>query len=328
MTFAVPCAIDAAVAEIDIWFVPVLLRPLLLLAASLLACPAAIAQDACPIERFPDISVTFIRNHPAVPVGINGIYVFFMLDTGASKTLVTPATQARFKLPFDARFHDKMLGTGGSVTAPYVAVGRFEFSGQTYINPTFPVLDINRSRQRNEPPDLFAGVIGGDFLRNYDVELDFAHDVMRLYRRPPCYPPHPNWDTPYQSIEVRLSALNVLIVPVIVNGNPLRAVFDTGAAGTVLRLAALSGARIDPESLRSDKTVGTLGAGGLQGKAWLHRVQTLDVGREHLASPLVWIEDFNLPVAEMLLGESYIQARKIWLAYSANLMFVELPPVR
>ena len=55
----------------------------------------------CRIVQFPDIAVTFIRNRPAVPVGINGQYVFFMLDTGFSKTTITAATQARFRLPID-----------------------------------------------------------------------------------------------------------------------------------------------------------------------------------------------------------------------------------
>src|SRR5579871_2575980 len=114
------------------------------LAGWMLFAPAALAADPCPIERFPDISVTFIRNHPAVPVGINGTYVFFLLDTGFTQTSITPATQARFKLPVDARFRSRGLGIAGVVTSPYAVAKRFEFSGQTYIDPPLPVVGLDR----------------------------------------------------------------------------------------------------------------------------------------------------------------------------------------
>ena len=304
----------------------------LVLAAWLLLGAAARAQDrppdTCLLERFSDISVTFVRDHPAVPVGINGTYVFFVLDTGFSRTSVTPTTQARFKLPVDARFHSKGLGVGGAVTSPFVVVKRFEFSGQTYIDPPFPVIGLDRPARPNEPPDLFAGVIGGDFLRNYDVELDFRHQAMRLFRRPPCYPPHPAWDAPYQTIPIRVTAANVIILPVAIEGRPLRALLDTGATSIVLRLAALADAGIDPASLRADRTATALGAGGLATKAWVHKVRNITIGRDHLIEPTIMIEDFKLSDVEMLIGTPYTRARKIWLAYSANLMFVETPEVR
>jgi predicted aspartyl protease len=298
------------------------------LAGGLLFAPAALAADPCPIERFPDISVTFIRDHPAVPVGINGTYVFFLLDTGFTRTSITPTTQARFKLPVDARFRSKGLGVGGVVTSPYAVVKRFEFSGQTYIDPPFPVVGLDRTTRPNEPPDLFAGVIGGDFLRNYDVELDFGHDAMRLFRRPPCAPAHPIWGASYQTIPIRVTAANVVILPVAINGNRLRALLDTGATRIVLRLSALSGAGIDAASLRGDPTTTALGAGGLTTKAWTHKVGDIEIGGDHLVNPTVMIEDFKFSDAEMLIGTPYTRARKIWLAYSANLMFIEIPEAR
>ncbi len=287
------------------------------------ALAARAADEPCPIERFPDVAVTFIRNHPAVPVGINGRFLFFLLDTGFTKTAVTPATQARFQLPVDARFRAKTNGTGGTLTAPYVSVKRFEFSGQTYIDPTFPVIGISRETGPNDPPDLFAGVIGGDFLRNYDVEFDFAHQAMRLYRRPPCRPALPACSAPYQTIPVRVGSNNAVVLPVTVNGSPLRALFDTGATEIVLRSAALADARIDPASLRGDRIVGTVGAGGLAGRAWVHRLERLEIGNERFLNPTVWIQDFKLADGEMLLGTPYTRAHKVWLAYSANLMFVQ-----
>src|SRR5260221_3641086 len=135
------------------------------LIVALLGLVAATAHaEECLIERFPDIAVTFIPNRPAVPVGINGHYVFFMLDTGFTKTAITPATQARFRLPIDGRFQVKGFGTGGISISPYATVGKFEFNGPTYIHPTFPGIRVDTPIGTNgEQADLSASVIRRPF---------------------------------------------------------------------------------------------------------------------------------------------------------------------
>src|SRR5260221_3353997 len=234
-------------------------RCLILLLACLFA--AAARADDCLIERFPDIVVTFIRDRPAVPVGINGRYVFFMLDTGFTKTSVAPAARARFALPVDGRFRSNAVGTGGVTTVPYVTVQKFEFSGQTYIKPTFPVIGLDKPFSAADGQrDLYDGVIGGDFLMNYDVELDFADKGIRLYRRPACYGARPAWTAPYTTIPVRVTPQNVVVLPVAVNGATLRGILDTGASNMLLTLAATAGAGIDPAALRTGRTVATSGA--------------------------------------------------------------------
>jgi predicted aspartyl protease len=294
--------------------------------AVLLVCLSGLAAraDDCPIVRYPDIAVTFIRNRPAVPVGINGSYVFFMLDTGFTKTSVSPETQARFKLAIDARFHVDGVGTGGVTRAPYAVIPKFEFSSQTYFNPSFPVMGVDKPVDIPPGrPDLYAGVIGGDFLRNYDVELDFPAKLMRLYKRPACYGARPAWTDPYATVPVRVSAQNAILLPVRVNGAALRGLLDTGASGLLMTLAAATGAGIDPAALRTARTVKTSGASGLPGTAWLHAARALDIGAEHFADQTVLIQDFTLPGADMLIGEAYIQAHRIWIAYAANLLFIQ-----
>ncbi|MEJ0071906.1 MAG: retropepsin-like aspartic protease [Pseudomonadota bacterium] len=174
-----------------------------------------------------------------------------------------------------------------------------------------------------DQPDLYAGVIGGDFLRNYDVELDFPAKLMRLFRRPACYGARPAWTAPYATVPIRVSSQNAILLPVRLNGNSLRAILDTGATGLVLTLAAAQGAGIDAAALRGAKTVATSGAAGLPGTAWVHRAQALDIGVEHFTNRTILIQDFKLPIADMLIGEAYIQTHKIWIAYAANLMFVQ-----
>jgi predicted aspartyl protease len=307
-----------------------MVRYLVILLVCLGACVSGVGVSGggaraadCLIEQFPDIAVTFIRNRPAVPVGINGRYLFFMLDTGFTKTSVAPETQARFNLPIDARFKVKGVGTGGVTTAPYAVIGKFEFSGQTYFNPSFPVIGVDKPFGAPTGPDLYAGVIGGDFLLNYDVELDFSAQSMRLFRRPACYGARPAWTGAYATVPVRISAQNAILFPVRVNGTVLRGMLDTGASGIVLTLAAASGAGIDPASLRGARTVATSGAAGLPGTAWVHPARSLEIGAEAIADRTVLIQDFQLPNADLLIGEAYIRRHKIWIAYAANLMFIQ-----
>lgn len=298
----------------------------------LTACPLAppaVAQEACKLVPFPDISVTFIREFPTVPVGLNGRYVYFLLDTGFSKTSVTPETQAQFQFPIDPRFHEKAAGVAGDVTMPFATIRRFEFSGQTYINPTFPVVGLDQHlRQQVGRPDLLSGVIGGDFLRNYDVEFDFPHQLMRLYQRPACYVARPAWTTRYETIAMRVTLGNSIVFPVRLGGNGLKAVFDSGATSLVFTLATARSVGIDQAMLQKDKTTTTLGAGGLSSTAWIHPMQGLEIGSERLGKINLLVQDTNLHIADMLVGEPYIRTHKIWVAYASNLMFVQAPDAK
>jgi predicted aspartyl protease len=291
--------------------------------------PPALAQEACKLVPFPDIPVTFIRELPAVPVGLNGRYVYFLLDTGFSKTSVTPESQAQFQFPVDQRIHETSAGIGGNVTMPFALIKRFEFSGQTYINPNFPVVGLDQHlREQPGRPDLLSGAIGGDFLRNYDVEFDFAHRLMRLYQKPACYGARPGWTTRYETVAMRVTRGNTIVFPVRLGGNGLKAVFDSGATNLVLALASARSVGIDLAMLQKDKTATTLGAGGLSGTAWIHPIQGLEIGGERSDRLNLLIQDFNIGIADMLVGEPYIRTHKVWVSYAANLMFVQPPDAK
>jgi predicted aspartyl protease len=288
--------------------------------------PPAVAQESCTLLRFPDISVTFIRERPAVPVGINGRYVYFMLDTGFSKTSVTPETQSRFRLPIDPRVSEKGMGTSGVVTMPFASIPRFEFSGQTYLNPKFPVVALDQHIEPNGRPDLLSGAIGGDFLRNYEVELDFPNQLMRLYQRPTCYAARPTWTSPYQTIAMRVTSANAIVFPVQLGGTALKAVFDSGASSLVLALSAARSAGIDSAALEHDRTTHSWGAGGGPPSiAWVHPIRGLEIGGERIDRGELLVQDFHLSIADLLIGEPYIRSRKVWLSYGASLMFVQAP---
>ncbi len=112
------------------------------------------------------------------------------------------------------------------------------------------------------------------------------------------------------------------------NGRPLRGLLDTGAAGIVLTLAGASSVGIDPARVRAAKPVVSSGANGLQSNGWLHQVQSFGIGAERFANLGVVIKDFTLPDADVLIGEPYIEGRKIWLSYAAKQIFVQAPAAR
>lgn len=283
---------------------------------------SAHAED-CPLDPLPPIPVTFIRDRPAVPVRINGTAVFFMLDTGFTRTSVTPVARERFQLPPDPRYQNRISGTGGESVVSQAVIKSFEFSGLAFADTSIPVIGLDRSDNKGLP-DLFSGVIGGDFLRSYDVEFDFPHGQMRLWRRPLCEPVRPAWTSQYTALPVQIATGNAVVLPVRVNGQPLRAMFDTGAALILLTLGAVPHAGIDPASLQADPVIFTSGAGGLGSKGWTHQLQSLEIAGEYLKGPHVGIQKFDLANADLLLGEPWIRAHRIWLSYGAGVMFVEI----
>jgi hypothetical protein len=151
---------------------------------------------------------------------------------------------------------------------------------------------------------------------------------MRLYRRPDCYEARPSWTTPYKTVPVRVTPTNTILFTVRLAGNPLKAVFDSGASRLVLALPSARSAGIDPAALQNDKTARMSGAGGLPSMAWIHPTHGLEIGGERFDTVNLFVQDFNLRIADMLIGEPYIRAHKIWISYASNVMFVQAPDAK
>lgn len=193
--------------------------------------PPPTAAESPTVGRSP-VPLQIVNHLPLVSAVLNHKeYVMLLFDTGASRTMVTPETAKRLRmhLPADA---PKQTGvtTGGQevefVVAQLaaIAVGDAVMEkpqvGVTLVLPEAPLVD---------------GVLGGDFLQQFTVRLDYAASRLWLEPRQGALAALPPVTAAEQSpIALRIVNNRVLLRAVLNHQEPVTLLIDTGATHTLL----------------------------------------------------------------------------------------------
>ena len=131
--------------------------------------------------------VTFDDRVPALDMTIAGVGATTVLDTGADRsTLFSPFAQAHAAILLDKGlgtamqaaypFVDDLAGVGGQVEYRPLQAGPFVLGPWTfpkwlfYVTQRAPAFEI----------EDYAGLLGQDVLRNFDLYLDYPHAKVYL----------------------------------------------------------------------------------------------------------------------------------------------------
>jgi hypothetical protein len=79
-----------------------------------------------------------------------------------------------------------------------------------------------------------SGLLGRDFLSPFDLDLDLPGRRMTLYDVRGCDAWFLPWTTPYAAIPAATPMGAALVVQVLVDGRPLRALIDSGASASLV----------------------------------------------------------------------------------------------
>jgi hypothetical protein len=166
-----------------------------------------------------------------------------------------------------------------------------------------------------------AGLLGTDFLANYDVEIDGPGRRMALYDVAHC-----NGFVPWEGAEISLpgapSRSGLMFVPVAIDGRPVSALLDTGARSSLLTRRVAYALGVDDKALDADprRTGQGIGAAGIDFR--LHHFARVDVGEMPMHDVPLNIADMRLPGIEMLLGADWISRHRIWISYTSGMVFI------
>lgn len=141
-------------------------------------CIAASAAAQGPTGPGPRIFTVKIKlddlSMIIVPVSINGSRPYdFMLDTGAAKTMVDRKLAEELALPLVSQ--KTLVGVMGSTRQSVVAVKSISVAGAMVgggeiFSAEHPTITTSKVR----------GVLGEDFLKNFDVLVDYRHLAIEL----------------------------------------------------------------------------------------------------------------------------------------------------
>jgi clan AA aspartic protease (TIGR02281 family) len=128
--------------------------------------PRAREAPAVDTRREGDASVMRFRGGApvVVPVTINGVGLRLMVDTGADRTVISPAAAARTGLGVESGSRVKIMGVAGSAMASELSVMQLEVAGARVGPVRVVVLET--------PTGSLDGLLGRDVLDYFTLTID------------------------------------------------------------------------------------------------------------------------------------------------------------
>ena len=249
---------------------------------------------------------------------MNGEPAMLEVSTGLGLTSVLPGSVQSLGLPTDP-VRRSGFGRPGSgdvrqnVTVRSLRVGGQDWGGRSLaVRPYF---------MPDGSPPAFDAMIGADLLRETELELDLPARRIAFHARRNCRPGAPPW-APASSVPMEVQNHGTPFVVARVNGHPVRALIHTGNNATVMtrRLADQLGLiRADAAGRR----VRSHGTDPRVSRGQEVRVDELAVGQEVLRGvPVIATADGTGSSEELVLGQDWLQRRKVWLSFGGRRLFL------
>jgi hypothetical protein len=284
------------------------------------------AQAACRVELMSTVPIDLVDGHILVAVQVNDVDAAFIVDTGAERTLMGDDVVRRLGLERDGWVASTVLGLGGYQQRPNalprslrlgdVTLRRRTVTGDTSVT----VGPLPMTELKGRP---IAGLLGRDFLSPFDLDIDLPGGRMLLYDVRGCATGFLPWTTPYAAIPATAPIGAALVLQVLVDGRPLRALLDTGASASLIAAPGMFRLGLTPEMLARDPVGNGAGVGPAPVYMRHHRFAELRVGPEKTREPMLWVSPVHVvPIVDMLLGADWLRSRRVWLSFATRQIFV------
>ena len=272
------------------------------------------ASAACVLNRLAELPVTMSGLRPTIPAKIEGHDIRLLVDSGAFFSILSPGAAAELKLKTQpAPFGFLIEGVGGDAIPSMTTVRRFELD-------TIPMQEASFLVAGSEAGPGLSGLLGRNILNLVDAEYDLANGVIRLMRPVGCG----GRELAYWSGAQAYSDVPMVLVAnqrfpeiqviVKVNGVDLRAILDTGAAGSVLTKAAATRAGVPTSGPGVTGFGVSSGIGRRQVRSFLAPVLSFKIGDEEIKNTRIRVLDASFDGSDLLLGADFFLAHRVFVA--------------
>ena len=227
----------------------------LIVLAALAVLLAARADAECgPLHGVASVDMATDRyGRMTIPVTLAGQHRRMLVDTGAYITSLTPeaVTDLGLETSHTSMTIEDILGNRSDHLAivPTMTLGRLSSDQVKLFILPGPPQDADTAQSHG--PDEVAGIFGSDYMRNYDIDLDFGAKKFRLISPDHCEGKVVYWRPQnFSIIPMTISKNNDIILPMKLDGEDIKALIDTGADQATMdgRLAKrLFGLEPDPK---------------------------------------------------------------------------------
>lgn len=287
--------------------------------AALASSPAAAADQRCTIGQLMQLPVTIVDRQPTVPAMINGNKVALVVDSGAFFSVLSSSVAAEYQLPHSPApegFYLEVIG--GRTEVDIATVKDFSLGGHSFKRVQFLV-------GTSEPGE--AGLLGQNFLGMADVEYDLPDGAVRLMQPRGCG--HANlayWvkndNFSMLNIESADSAGKHTQGTVEIDGVKLRAIFDTGAATTILTRHAANRLGFRPDGPKVTEAGVTRGLGRGVVQTWIAPFGALTLGdNETIKNIRLRVGEIDDDSFDMLIGADFFLSHRVYVSNQLGKMY-------
>jgi predicted aspartyl protease len=254
------------------------------------------------------------------PVSINGSEpLIFVLDTGAGKTLVTPRLLEELGLATVEGESASTLGMHGKTQNDVVDIRSIAVGMARVLDIRAIVLDLEHMTERKWHVD---GVLGMDFLTQFDVRLEIGSNLVSFY---PAAPDRDNCSAcpaGIDGIEFDTIDPGFIVLPATVDSKSVNAILDTGSGHSGLNVKAASALGVVvppmPDEALSGHRIGLETGPVRVGETTLTERAAVHV----MDHPIM--EELGLArQPAMLMGTDQLMGRTVTISYGLKTLFIE-----
>ncbi|HEV2652605.1 MAG TPA: aspartyl protease family protein [Rhizomicrobium sp.] len=312
-------------------------RLLVAAAAAVLLCSSARADDDCHMTTYGTSTMAQLPGETSefLPVEIGGQQKLLLIDTGGAITMIKTSLVRELGLKpsdsgvelFDVTGRKSNLFVYAPLNIVDVKLNQIPFMLATpYIE------GLGGSR--------VAGLLGANFMRNFDISIDFGAHTFAMFSQKHCDGKVVYWpERPIVVIPFELRG-DQIILTVTLDGHDFKALLDTGASGTTLERSRAEG-NFDIVLGSADTPRG----GDFDEKRdsfWKHHFKSLSFGGIEVSNPEIDIipdlmstnsDSFstgsmldrkynNQEQPPMLLGMNVLRHLHLYIAYKERKLYV------
>lgn len=293
----------------------------LVLPALALLAPMPAMAAGCQIGKMLELPVTMDGRSPMVLAKFGDKDARFILDSGAFYSTISRANAAEIGervQPLPSYF--RISGIGGDSTASFIVAKNFSLGGIAIPKADFVVAGSDTGT---------AGLLGQNILGIADVEYDFPHGAVRIMRTTGCAKtPLAYWagQKPFTMVTLAPAPDGAFkphtIGTILLNGVKIRAMFDSGAQGSMVSLAAAKRASVTPQSPGVVRSGFSSGLGARQVPSWLAPFDSIDIGGEAIRHPRLTIAEIGLENIDMLVGADFFLTHRLFVSNANRALFI------
>jgi predicted aspartyl protease len=318
-------------------------RRTLVAMAALMNFGAANAAS-CDLKQIASIPMQLTANNRLLlDATINNQPVKIMVDTGAALSALNKKFATRMGMSISST-RENVYGLSGKALNEQTSVETLRLGGKTSADILFVVKPTGSDGTDGEAVGLF----GADYLQNYDVEIDIAGGKLNLFSQDHCPGQMVYWAPEFFKTPIFFENNTPYLRPMLdiaIEGKGMRALLDTGAPHSVMRLAVAAGRMgLSPDTPGMEYVGEGSGVEGHTLPVYRHTFQLMNFGEITLHNTPMEIIPIDTAAhvnaigshikisageePDVLIGMSLMKQLHLIIAYSENAIYytIATPP--